>query len=107
MGEDDFSLCTNLKSVDMPEVMVDGLDGTFLECNNLESIIVPKGVTFLSSTFMNCHKLSNVALPESLKEIGVDTFFNCSALTNIILPNNLEKICSFAFDGAPLNSITM
>ena len=76
---------------------------------NLESVILPYGVTELNSAaFRNCPALTNVSLPNSLISIGERAFENCTALENIIFSNALKYIHSDAFDNCcSLTSVSL
>ncbi|MCQ2251211.1 MAG: leucine-rich repeat domain-containing protein [Bacteroidales bacterium] len=75
-------------------------NGTFSSCENLKTIEIPEGVTYIGDDcFMNCLSLENVKLPNSLRHIGNHAFANCKSLKTIILPDSLERIGNYAFEG--------
>lgn len=76
------------KNIELDLSEATGLDtiksSTFSGCANLESIVIPKGVTSIGDyAFLGCTKLTTIAVPSTLAKIGLDAFKNCSALTTI------------------------
>ena len=82
----------------------DILDGTtviadeaFLNCSNLEFLLIPNSVKLIGDNIVNgCGKLTSIVIPSSVTDIGEKAFANCP---------NLEVInCEFAenaVSGAP------
>lgn len=57
-------------------------DAAFLNCNMLESVVLPPTVTRIGKrAFFSCTALEMDNLPESLTEIGDNAFSYCSSLT--------------------------
>jgi len=107
----------------IPEGIERIAENAFLECDQLEEVIMPSSMKKIEKkAFMNCRKLITVVLPPELDEIG-DTafyacqwlskidfstckiekigtaaFFNCVALQKIILVEGLTTIGDYAFD---------
>ena len=94
----------------------------FENCMNLESVILPKNLTFYSSYYMfsECINLSsvtisgetpivgNVTLPENIPEIGPCMFYGCESLTSVTIPGGVTRICYCAFDRCfKLESVTI
>lgn len=71
------------------EVSVTGLNKTFYENKTVKSVTIPEGVINLGdSTFYSCTNLTEISLPESLKSMGTWTFNGCG-ITSINIPANL------------------
>lgn len=83
------------------------MDQAFSNDKYLRSVVIPSGVTSLSSTFNNCTRFKSVTLPSTITNIGSSTFRYCSALANITLPSGLTNISSLAFQGCPFTTITI
>ena len=68
-------------------------------CNeNLESVIIPDGVTWIEGhAFDRCKNLRSVIIPDSVTWIGNSAFYWCSNLKSIYLSENVESIGQFAF----------
>ena len=73
-------------------------DQSFIDCNNLTSVIIPNNVTYIgASAFKGCKNLATITLPNSLVEIGGSAFYDCEKLGSLNLPGNLETIGGYAF----------
>ena len=69
----------------------------FRDNKNIESIVIPEGVTHISDwAFQNCESLMSVKLPSTLKSIGMGAFMH-SGIEEIILPDGLTEIGNEAF----------
>ena len=67
---------------------------------NVKTVIIPEGVIEIESfAFVNCHKLEEVSMPDSVQIIHDDAFKWCENLHNILLSKNLKKIGNRAFEG--------
>ena len=97
IGEQAFSDCTNLETIELPN-SVDSIGvNAFVLCENLKKITIPTGLRKLSrSTFMSCFNLMKVKFPETLKEIDETCFANCVSLTSLTL-TGVETIGERAF----------
>lgn len=65
---------------------------------NIQSIVIPDGITLDEYVFFLCQKLESVTLPKDLKVIEDGTFYHCYSLKNIEIPSNVTKIGVSAFD---------
>ena len=72
-----------------------------------KSYNIPVGVTSISNgTFRDCSNLISIIMPYSVKKIGYTAFNNCTNLTSITIPNGITKICGWTFNGCiSLNSV--
>ena len=71
-------------------------DNAFSVCSNLTKIDIPEGVTSIGeNAFRQCTSLTNIDIPNSLTSIGSYTFQGCSKLTDIYI-NNLQINISFS-----------
>lgn len=72
----------------------------FENCVNLESIIIPDGVTTLyREIFKGCTSLASVTLPENLQTIHYGAFRDCISLTSIVLPDSISVMHYGVFRG--------
>lgn len=126
IGEDAFSGCTSLATVDLsaatslvsigknafnkckftsiviPDSVATIGDSAFASNTALTSVTLPTNeeYTLLSgSLFSGCTALASVEIPSSVVEMGTSVFKNCSALTAITLPKYLPEIGSSVFEG--------
>ena len=94
---------TGLTNIKWPAKTTKIGEGMFFECNNLKSIIIPKGVTIIESeAFASCLSLKVVKFPSTLGLIEEYAFANCTALVNLIFSKGSAppfSIQEFAFDG--------
>ena len=93
-----FAGCTALKSIIIPDTVVEMFPYTFLDCTALESLIIPNGVKVIGNeTFRNCTSLKSITLPEGLETIDSFAFSGCTSLTEIIIPDGVKSIGYSAF----------
>ncbi len=66
-------------------------------CYNLESIVIPEGITRLEyGTFRDC-TLTSIVLPESIEYIGDYVFAYCYNLSELTIGANVKEISSMNF----------
>ena len=65
---------------------------------DVESIVVPDGLTNIGAyAFQGC-KMVNFTIPESVTSIGKYAFYYCTALTAIDIPAGVSSMGDFAFN---------
>lgn len=77
-------------------------DHTFFGCSKLETVVLPKGITYIGgSAFRGCTSLSGTMdlSSYSITEIGSWAFNGCSKLEKIIFPSTLTSIGSNCIQG--------
>ena len=88
----------NIESVVIPEGVTTIGSSAFESCGSLTSIEIPSGVTTIENrTFWLCSRLTSVEIPSSVTTIGIMAFYYCSSLTNIEIPNSVTTISWGAF----------
>jgi hypothetical protein len=104
IGNNVFSDCIKLTSVDLPNVTSIG-GGTFMRCSSLTSITLPKVKTLNGNMFVDCSSLTSLDLA-SATSIGFSAFLRCSKLATIILrsPTVCELSNTNAFTSTPFNA---
>jgi len=76
------------------------LPGTLMNCENLTSVVIPKGVTIIGNcSFLGCKNLRHVELPKGLRTIDVAAFTGCTSLESIVIPEGTQIIAHAAFEG--------
>lgn len=80
------------------------IDSTFDGFYELESVIVPEGINYITGAFYGCENLKKVMLPQSLKSV-VYAFNCCFSLENINIPPNVTDF-SNAFEGTKIQSFS-
>ena len=75
-------------------------NNAFLECLELESIVISESVTNIGEfAFQNCRGLVNVKILGDIQAIKGGTFDGCSSLKTISLPKSITSIGEYCFDG--------
>lgn len=120
IGDNAFREKSNLKSIIIPDGVIDLGEIVFSRCYNLESVTLPNGIEFLkNSVFSNCISLTeinipesvtrieryafsntpieNIDIPENVTVIGDGAFTSCYSLKSIVIPNKVESIGQQAF----------
>ena len=98
IGDNAFSSCDALQSIDLPEGLQTIGYRAFDGCDALQSVDIPQGVTVIGEdAFSYCSALQSVILPEGLQSIGESAFEDCTSLESITLPEGLQNIDSYAF----------
>lgn len=95
-----FYSCTSLKSADLSEISSNAMGyAVFQGCTSLEIVILPSGLTTISTNVFNaCTALKSISLPSGLKSIGSNSFQN-SGLETIDVPDQVNVIDARAFMG--------
>lgn len=99
IGSNAFLDCPVLQSdVILPEGFESLGDGAFSNCYSLQTIVIPEGgVTLGKYLFVNCQSLCNVKLGEGIEVLPDSVFFGCSSLKRLVLPESLVEIEKSAF----------
>ena len=88
----------NIKSVKMPDTVMNTFDGVFKYCENLERVELSKKLNKIENyMFQDCFKLKEIIGLENIEKIFAYAFSNCLELKEFIVSNQLKKIDSRAF----------
>ena len=80
IGEQAFSCCRKLESIDIPGSVIAIGDYAFSGCSKLKEADLPLGVKRIGKcAFAHCSGLERISLPPSIEEIGGDAFCGCSS----------------------------
>ena len=95
-----FQDCYNLTSVIMPDTVVEIGEDAFAGCSNLSSITIKDGVKKIGDrSFMGCEQLQHITIPSKVIEIDEDAFRGCIGLESITIKDGVKKIGDRAFMG--------
>lgn len=100
IGDGAFSNCQNIKTIVLPKGITAIGEGAFYDCAGLTKINIPQSVTAIGKlAFYGCVSLSDFSLPSALTEIGDGAFYGCMSLKTVTIPQSITKIPSSAFYG--------
>ena len=98
IGENAFSGCSGLASVNIGNSVTSIEDAAFSGCSNLASVSISNSVTSIGeAAFSGCSNLTSVSIPNSVTSIGEAAFSGCSSLASISLPNSITLIEDVTF----------
>ncbi len=82
IGEDVFSSCYSLKTIELPQSLQKIGGRAFADCFSLTEITLPEGLHIIGEeAFYGCQFLKEINLPAGLSAIGNKAFANCPSLT--------------------------
>ena len=124
IGEEAFSDCIFLNSVNLPDGITSIGDKAFYNCMRLTSINIPDSVVTIGAyafdsctalpsidlpdngklsvgerAFAFCQSLETIVIPDSITSIETDLFVNCVKLRSVTLPDSVTSIGDYAFFG--------
>ena len=92
-----FGNCTNLSSVIIGNRILG--ESQFSGCSSLVEISIPDGVTKIPEyAFSGCRNLRHIEIPDTVSVIGQGVFRSCYAIEQIVLPNGIESISGSLFE---------
>jgi len=100
IGDEAFSRCYGLTSVEIPASVYSIGNKAFFACFDLAAVNVPSGVMKINNqTFQRCTSLTSFKIPSHVRAIGYWAFEGCSGLTEIKIPAAVTSIGWQSFDG--------
>lgn len=108
IGYEAFKNCVFLKSIQLPETIIQIKNNAFQGCVFLQSIDLPTKVTFLGyEAFTGCVSLEYINLGESLDELPNSVFSGCISLRQLSIPSCVKRLEYYTFkDCSNLSVIT-
>jgi len=111
IGNNSFSICYSLTSIQIPDSVTSIGDSAFWSCIKLTSVTFGENIKLTSIgswAFYYCISLTSIEIPSSVTSIGSWAFDYCSSLTSIEIPNSVTSIGCYAFyDCSSLKSIVI
>lgn len=103
-----FHQCQILKSVYMPDSVIEEEGSVFEGCKNLEEARLSANLKNPNiAMFGGCSSLRSVELPEGMESIGENMFCNCKALRQLRLPSTIQVMCSDTFCGSGIEEVSL
>ena len=100
IGNNAFSGCSSLTSIEMPISVTSIGNYAFSNCSGLTSVEIGNSVTTIGdNAFSYCSNLASIFFPKSVTSIGSNVFWDCYALTSVVISNSVNTIGDFAFRG--------
>ena len=87
-----FSGCNTLVKVTFPDTITKNNGTIFSNCENLKTVILPRGITGYSTLFYNCDSIEEVEFPDSVTALYGYSFFDCNNLSTLIIPSSVTYI---------------
>ena len=83
---------SGLKTVVLPDGLVEIEQAAFCACAELETIIIPESVAIIGAlAFCGCDSLTSIKLPSSVENIEESAFSGCKHLSTIIIPHGSKE----------------
>ena len=103
-----FHNCQYLRSVVMPDSVVEDEGSVFEGCKNLEEARVSASLRNPNiAMFCGCSSLRKVDLPKGMESIGENMFCGCKSLSHIDIPSTVEAFCGDTFCGSGIEEIIL
>ena len=99
IGGNDFSQCSGLATIVMPNSVASIKSYAFYKCTGLTSLTIGNTVISIGDcAFQNCSSMTGpLVIPDSVVLIGYSAFRDCSGLTSLTIGNSVTSIENFAF----------
>ena len=120
LPENSFYGCSNLKTISLPATVASIGETSFLNCYNLENIIVDpnnnkyesdEGVLFAKNkdTLVCCpkRKKGTYVIPEGVVNVVNNAFRGCSELTNVKIASSVKTLGISAFEQSGITEIAI
>ncbi len=101
---------TTVKTINLPEQLVNIASATFYGCTSLNDIEIPSTVTSVDKmAFMNCSALQTAPMPSnpSFTKIAEGTFNGCTGISEVTIPDSVISIEKDAFRQTGLNTVEL
>lgn len=103
-----FHNCQTLKSIFIPDSVIEDEGSIFEGCENLEEARVSANLKNPDiAMFSGCSSLRYVELQEGLESIGENMFYGCNALRHIVLPSTIQCLCGDTFCASGIEDIDL
>ena len=94
-----FRGCYKLENITLPSHLTEIPDGLLSGCKSLKEIDIPQNVTKIGeSAFSGCESLKEVKIPECAIDLGDHLFSSCKSLITVNIPDGVTAIKRFDFN---------
>ena len=112
-------LCSNIRSVTIPQKVTSIGKRAFYDCKNLTTLVLGEDIQTIGNyAFECCTSLTGVTIPQSVTSmnpliingptlIGEHAFTGCKSLTSLTLCPDIQTIGDYAFDVTSLKTVTL
>ena len=108
IGKYAFAGNLKVKTIYLPDDMVEIADYAFAECTTLVTFIMPDTLEIIGDhAFDGCTSLADIKLSANLKTINTYAFANCLALTEVTIPEGVTDLANYVFDGSGITKINL
>lgn len=95
-----FAVCSNLKSLHMPNSITTMAYGICRACSSLEDVVISTAITEITQAAFNACAIKHLVLHEGLVKIKTDyAFGNCTQLLDVTFPSTITDIGTDSFRG--------
>lgn len=107
IGYDSWGKMNNLKSIVLPEGLVEIEELAFSGCMGLTNLQIPSTVREIGPYAFEFTMLRMAVVPEGVKVLHYDVFGGCFLLGSVVLPSTLERIEDHAFSSCQSTQILL
>ena len=93
---DDVFSDTGITSIDIPGNIAK-CGTAFYGCKSLRNAVIGEGVNTLEGTFAECDSLESVIIPSSMRQITHSTFKGCKSLRDVWIYSDNAELDAYAF----------
>ena len=98
--EDAFSRCEQLEKIRFSQNLIQLGGHVFSLCENLKELDLPSSLRRIGTDCFFAAGIEHIVIPQNLEVIPKGCFWGCSRLRKIFLNENLKKIEGLAFSGS-------
>lgn len=99
IGNNAFSDCPSLTSIEIPNSVTNIGDNAFNSCSGLTSIEIPNSVTSIGdAAFRYCESLTSIEIPNSVTLCGNELFIGCASLESVTIGSGVKSGLYNAFE---------
>ncbi|MBQ3494378.1 MAG: leucine-rich repeat domain-containing protein [Clostridia bacterium] len=96
IGEQVFSSCAELNTIDFPRGIKSIEYKAFLNCTSLETLVFPDNITFVShDAFTGCTNLKSIYFGDGLESVDGDPFKECPNISTLVFGAGVTSIAGF------------